>query len=497
MVIHKTVSPSPLQSIFQTETLPALAERALRMVNEETFRRERVWTPVPPTVREQVLEQLLPERGLDAERILQLFQELILPYEGGNRHPRFAAWIIPPPEPLGVIGELLTAVINLNAGVGDHIAPILERHVLDWLKEVLDLRPWTDYHGILTSGSTTASTTCLAAARYWAAEQQGWNIRDDGFQSSHAPLVVYASEQAHSSLQKALEELGFGSRYYRRITVNEGYQIDLAALRHAIAADRAAGLIPSIVIATTGTVNTGAIDPLGNLADLCEEEGLWLHIDGAYGAFGRFHPELADHYQGMERAHSLALDAHKMLCVPIECGVALVREGNFLHKNYSLVPEYLHASGIAWQSEYGLQLSRSFRALKLWMTMLHYGQSGLELLVKHQCALGSQMASRIQHDPDFALVAGGLSICCFRYQPAAQTPAFLDTLNRVLPDQVQERGRAFLSGTWLDRPVLRACFVHPLSTVQDIEAIIEEVRFCGMQVQRESACPSRLHQADA
>jgi len=301
---------------------------------------------------------------------------------------------------------------------------------------------------------------------------------------------VYASTEGHSCIQKAIELLGIGHAHLRRVAVTADWRMDLRALRQQIADDRAAGLMPACVAATAGTVNTGAIDPLSDIADLCEAENIWFHVDAAYGGPAAVLPELMELYRGIERADSLAFDPHKWMYVPVECGCALVRDSRAMRDAFSLVPPYLRdEAALPWFSEFGIQQSRGFRALKLWFALKQIGVDGYRQAIARDIGLARTLQQRLRELPDFELVAAGpLSVTCFRYLPRAFSgnAADGDRLNRRLLELVQSDGEVFLTGTELaGRFVLRACIVNFRTTEQDLEALIETVRMAGERVREQ------------
>jgi len=309
------------------------------------------------------------------------------------------------------------------------------------------------------------------------------NVRVYGLHDQPQPLVVYASTQAHSCIQKSIELLGLGSQYLRRIPVNDAYQIDVEALKTQIEQDRADGLRPVCVAASAGTVNTGAIDPLEQLADLCAAEGLWLHVDGAYGGVGILDPDVSALYKGIERADSIAIDPHKWLYMPIECGCALVKDAEAMRAAFSLLPDYLRNDReLPWFSEYGIQQTRGFKALKLWLVMQQVGVEGLRHLIRGNNQLAALLAHKINQHPDFELVSGGsLSIVCFRYAPSNHSD--VDGLNAQLPTHLQRDGRVFITGTRLkDRPVLRMCIVNFRTTEADLDLALQVIREVGAAI---------------
>ena len=454
--------------------------------------RERpVFRPMHPTERRALVEDSLGDGGLDPEAIVERFRTTVLPHAMGNGHPRFFGWVNSPPAPLGVLADFLAAAMNPSCAGGDHAAIYVERAAARWLMELIGF-PTDGSMGLLTTGGSVASLIGLAAARHRAAVEDGWNVRAEGLQRGRRPLVLYATEQGHSCLQKAAELLGLGAEAVHRVAVDGQFRMDVLALRAAIAADRAAGQRPFCVAASAGSAGVGAIDPLSELADLCAAERLWLHVDGAYGgmaaAVGR------DTARGIGRADSVALDPHKWLSVPVECGAVLVRDGALLREAFSLVPPYLRTEpdrgfgGLPWFSEYGVQQTRGFRALKLWMTLQHLGRDGIRDLIGRHLALAETLATQIDRAPDLERLAPvGLSIVCFRYAPAhlRGDESRLDALNQRVMEDVQASGAAFLTQTTLHgRFALRACILHYATTEADLTALVDAVRDSGARLAR-------------
>jgi glutamate/tyrosine decarboxylase-like PLP-dependent enzyme len=341
--------------------------------------------------------------------------------------------------------------------------------------------------GLLVSGSSAAAIVGLAAARHRAVARRGGDVRRDGVHGSR--LVLYVSEEGHSCLRKAAELLGLGASAVHVVAVDEVFKLDVRALAAAVRADREAGRVPFCVAASGGTVGTGAIDPLAAVADVCEREALWLHVDGAYGAFAAADPSLAGPFAGLGRADSLALDPHKWLSVPVDCGAVLVRDGGLLRDTFSLVPPYLRTEegkgigGLPWFSEYGTEQTRAFRALALWMVLQQLGRAGLGRHVRRHVALARRLAAAVDAAPDLERLAPvELSIVCFRYRPPAlpDDPARLDALNKRVMEQLQTDGRAFLTGTVVrGRFALRACILHYQTSEEDLDALIQAVRETG------------------
>ncbi len=436
--------------------------------------------PLTETQRQQLLHQPLPQQPGPPESLIERFAQDILPYPMGNNSPRFFAWVNSPAAPLGILAEMMAAGLNPSVAGGDHAATYVEHAVLNWLKQIMGFP--ADAGGILVSGGSVANLTGLAVMR--AVKAVG-NVREGGLPDEPAPMVIYASEQGHSSLQKAVELLGFGSRYLRHIPVDEDYRMDTAALRQAIAEDRTAGLRPVAVAASAGTVNTGAIDPLDEIADICQSEDLWFHVDGAYGAVGILAQQTAGLYSGIERADSLALDPHKWMYVPIECGCTLVRDAQAMRDAFSLVPTYLRDDRVLpWFAEFGIQQTRNFRALKLWMTMQQIGIQGYSDLLSRDIALARFLQERIRQRDDFELFAAGpLSITCFRYHPPEADPARLNDINQKLLERVQQEGQVYLTSTTLrEQTVLRACIVNFRTAEADLEFLLDTLAAAGQKV---------------
>jgi aromatic-L-amino-acid/L-tryptophan decarboxylase len=453
-----------------------------------------VFAPMSPGERKTLLEAALPESGADATELLEQCRTQVLTHPMGNGHPRFFGWVNSPPAPLGVLGDFIAAAANPSCAGGDHAAIYLERCATRWLMELVGF-PTEGSFGLLVSGGSMATLTALAAARHRAATARGWDLRAEGLQGSDRPrLVLYTSAEGHSCVRKSVELLGLGGEAVRVLPTDAAFRMDLNALAGAVARDRAAGLAPFCVSATAGTVGTGAFDPLDALADFCGTQQLWLHVDGAYGAIAAAVPEVAERCRGLARADSLALDPHKWLSVPVECGAVLLRDGQGLRDTFSFVPPYLRTEegkgfgGLPWFSEYGFQQTRGFRALKLWLVLRQLGRDGVQRHLAGHLALARTLADRVDAAPDLERLAPvELSIVCFRYVPpgASADAAALDALNKRIMETVQAEGHAFLTNTTLaGRFALRACVLHYGTTEADIDALVTAVREVGARLRR-------------
>jgi aromatic-L-amino-acid/L-tryptophan decarboxylase len=432
-----------------------------------------------------LFDEPVPEEGQPLEAILEFVRAHVLPRPMGNSHPRFFGFINATADPVGTIADYLASAMNPNCWGGDHAAVHVEHRVIRWLAELLGLPAASE--GILASGGSMANFICLATAR--RAMTPG-NVREDGLGGEGAPrLVVYASDQVHSCVDKAVDLLGLGTRQLHKLPVDESFRLRPALVREAIAADRRAGLRPAIVVGTAGTVNTGAIDPLEELADLCAREGLWFHVDGAYGALAVTSPKLKPLFAGLERAQSVAADPHKWLYVPYEAGAALVREPGRMADAFRKFPEYLASDpespfpGPAWFAERGPELSRGFKALKVWMGLKRHGRRGYAASIERDVALARFLSAEVDRRPDFERLADPvLSIANFRFRPRAAELAddALDTLNRRIVNRLVGEGSFFLAPTILrGRASLRVSITNFRTTEDDLTFLLDEAARVG------------------
>jgi glutamate/tyrosine decarboxylase-like PLP-dependent enzyme len=444
-----------------------------------------VWRPTDEAARARLLDRPLPERGTPLAELVREFETDVLPWPMGNAHPRFFGWVNAAPAPAGVLGELAAAGMNPSSAGGDHADVHLERTVVRWIAELVGF-PHLPGGGLLTSGASMATIVALGAARRRATERAGHDVRADGL-SGLPPLIGYVTGETHSCVLKAAELLGLGSRNLRRLPGAPDGRMDPEALRAAITADRAAGLLPCFAAASAGTVNTGAVDPLDAIADVCAASGVWLHVDGAYGAFGALDPGLTARYRGLERADSLALDPHKWLGVPVDCGCLLVRDPDGLRGTFSLVPPYLRdeeGDGLGWFSEYGIEQTRPFRSLKVWATLAHAGREGVVRAVSRCTELARRLGELVEDDPQLELLAPvETSVAAFRYRPEGVPEKALQQVNQALPQRVQRRGRTFVTGTVIGGvEASRACLLNAETTEEDLTVLLAEVREAGREL---------------
>ncbi|PHQ84938.1 MAG: amino acid decarboxylase [Thalassobium sp.] len=457
------------------------ASRALahKIVDEavdhlDKVRERPVWRPMPDEVRAR-FQSGLPQDSAPLDQVYNEYRETVGAYPMGNVHPRFWGWYMGASNFTGALGDFLAAVEGSNLGGGNTGAAQVEQQVVDWLKEIAGF-PETS-SGTLTSGGSMANLVAHTVIRNLAA---GYDVRKEGIAALKRPLRFYASDQVHSCHQKALETLGLGSRALVEVQSDDSQRMRLDALGAAIAQDRANGLQPACVIGTAGTTNTGAIDDLTAIADLCEREGLWFHVDGCIGGVLRLAPDHAHLVAGIERAGSVAIDPHKWLHAPFEAGAVLIKdpEAHFstfeMHGAYLQLQERGMIAG-KFLADYGLELSRGFRALKIWMAFKEQGSAKFGRLIAQDIALARYMAGQIEAHPLLELIAPvDLNIVCFRFMETEEEAAKI--LNTEIMLRIQERGLAVPSDTTVQgKHGLRCAFNNHRTQREDIDGFLSDV----------------------
>ena len=449
-----------------------------------------VFRPLPAEIGDAWVSSPLPEQREPADAILDRFADSIAPYPFGNGHPRFYGWVNSPPARIAIMAEALAGAMNPSVAGGNHAAVWIERQVLEWFKQLIGFP--TDAMGLLVSGGSAAAVTALAAARHEACARHNWDVRKDGIQKTAAPgatqrLLVYKGAEGHGCNQKAIELLGIGSANIRLVPSDATLRVRPDALDAMLRDDRAAGHIPVAVIASAGTVNTGVIDPLVEIADICAGREVWLHVDAAYGGAAIMTTEYAAPLAALSRADSIALDPHKWMYVPVDAGLVLVKREAAMRNAFSLVPPYLRTDGNlrgvqgpTWFSEYGPEQTRPFRALKVWAAFRYFGRDGYRRLLDHDIELARHLADRVRTTPGYELWEPvSLSIVCFRATPTELPDGIRDrdALNREILERVQLGGEGFLSGTTVNGSFwLRACIVNPCASTADIDVVFDAVQ---------------------
>jgi aromatic-L-amino-acid/L-tryptophan decarboxylase len=421
----------------------------------------------------------MPEGGTDAGELLRHTARMLFDNSTFNAHPRFLGYITSSPSPIGVLGDLLAAAVNANCG-GWTLSPLaseIEAQTVRWIADLIHYPQ--DCGGLLVSGGNVANFTCLLAARAAAAR---WPVRERGLAAESAPrLAVYASAETHTWIQKAADVFGLGTDLIRWIPVDATLRMDTAQLEAAIRRDLDSGVQPLLVVGTAGSVSTGAVDPLHRIADICEQHGIWFHIDGAYGGFAAVVPNAAPDLAALGRADSVAIDPHKWLYSPLEAGCALVRDPDALTAAFSYHPTYYHFGVEAVNYvNYGLQNSRGFRALKVWLALRQAGRTGYARLIADDIALALRLHRAVTAHPALEALTCELSIVTFRFVPPdlrgqlgePATERYLDLLNTELLDCLQKGGDVFVSNAVVaGRYALRACIVNFNTTSADVDDI--------------------------
>lgn len=465
------------------ETIRALGHRMVDDMMDmlQNVRREPVWRPLPE-VHHARFDEDLPYRPKDPVAVYQEFKSHILPYPTGNAHPRFWGWVMGGGTPVGALAEMLAAAMNANVCMGEHAAMQVEGQVVKWCKQLLDYPETAS--GLLTSGASMANLTALYTALY---HESGGRARTQGLQQKSRPMVLYCSTESHGCIQRAAEIMGLGAAAVRKIPIDHQYRMRTDLLEQTIRTDLAGGFFPFCIVGNAGTVNTGAIDPLDELLAISRRHDLWFHIDGAFGALAKKTPEYEQALRAIEAADSVAFDLHKWMHIPYEAGCVLVRNAEAHRLAFEQAPHYLlrHERGISAGEHsfgnYGPELSRGFKALKVWMSMKTYGVFAYLALIRQNIAQARYLANRIQQHPELELLApAGLNIVCFRYARPGHTEKELRALNREILMRLQEEGIATISATLLDgRYALRAAICNHRTRMEDLDTLVEAVTRLG------------------
>ena len=423
-------------------------------------------------------EQTLPPAGAGAARLVSEATGLLFDHALFNAHPRFFGYITASPAPIGMFGDFLASALNQNVGAS-RLAPLateVEGQAVRWIAELIGYP--SSCGGLLVSGGNMANFVCVVAAR---AAKAPWDVRKEGLSRDGRQLLVYASTETHTWIQKAADLFGLGTDAIRWIATDDEQRMDSTVLRRQIEDDRRLGHQPFLVVGTAGSVSTGVVDPLSEIASICREYELWFHVDGAYGALAALAPGSPDSLRALAEADSVAVDPHKWLYAPLEAGCVLVRDAEKLRNAFSYHPAYYHFDDqVVNYFDYGPQNSRGFRALKVWLALRQVGRAGYLRMIADDILLARHLHRLVAQHPEFEAATQNLSITTFRYVPPDLRPLlksgkveeYLNQLNQNLLTAVEKSGEAFLSNALVGgRYLLRACIVNFHTSLGDIEAL--------------------------
>jgi aromatic-L-amino-acid decarboxylase len=476
------------------EDWSAFREFAHRVVDDtlehvRTIRDTKAWKTMPGSVRHTIMDEPVPRSGVGEEAAYRDFVELVRPYPSGNLHPRSWGWVRGNGTPLGSIADYLASSLNPNVGGFDQAPVLVERKVVDWFAELMGFPAGSG--GILESGGTMANILGLNVARNMNA---GFNVRAEGLRGDHPRLLVYGSSETHGWLKKGCELMGHGASAWRRVPVDAEFRIDVGQLQAMLAADRAAGHRPFCVVGNAGTVNTGATDDLVALADLCEREQVWFHVDGAFGAMVALCPRHAHIVRGMERADSLAFDLHKWGYLPFDIACTLVRRDEDLLATFSVQAAYLEVETRGatanlgfYHADRGVELSRNFKALKAWMSLRASGVDTWAGHIDRNMEQMRRLAGLIDAHPSLELLAPvPLNVVNFRWTRPGVPGDVLDGMNREILMRLQERGIALPSATTLPRGyAIRCANTNHRTTDEDFDVLVAAVVALGEELWNE------------
>ncbi len=440
-----------------------------------------VWTPMPNEVK-RALAEPPPMEPQGTEKVCEDMIKLVLPYATGNTHPRFFGWVHGAGTPGAIIAETVAAAMNSNLGGRDHGAIYVERQVVDWCRKLFGFPETAS--GLVVSGTSIATMIALTTARYHKVD---YDVRRRGVQPSEGKLVGYASSEAHSCMARTFDLMGLGMDALRSVPVDDAYRMDIDALREAIADDIAVGKTPFCVMGSAATVNTGSIDDLAAIAEVCQEHELWFHVDGAFGAIPALSDALRPRLKGIELADSIAFDFHKWMHVQYDAGFVLIRREDLHREAFTLRREYLTAAprglaaGNPWFCEYGPELSRGFRALKIWFALKEHGIKNIARKVEDNCRQAAYLAELVEASSDLELSAPvALNIVCFRYTSPSKTTNELNNINAEIVMDLQENGIAAPSTTKLgDILAIRVNITNHRTRTSDLDILINAIVEAG------------------
>lgn len=442
-----------------------------------------------PSEVASLFDEEIPEEGLDIESLLEKVRDDVVGASTMNIGPHFYGYITGGGNQVAILAEMISASLNQN-NLKWHASPVsteLEKRVIRWISQLIGYPDLA--MGAILDGGSTANFNCLAVARKNKTPE---SLSHDGMYGMK-PMTVYISEEGHSSIDKAVDMLGIGKKYLRKIKTNDRFQIDTDELEKQIEKDKYNGLHPICVIGIAGTTNTGSIDDLKQLAEIAGKYDLWYHVDAAYGGPAAAVPSKKDFFDGIELADSVVVDPHKWLYIPFEAACFIVKDPEKLRKTFSTIPDYLRSNnsdnGRTDMLEYQLPLTKSFKSLKVWMTLKAFGAKRLRQTMQDDIDNANYLAELIETSSDFELLAPvPLSIVCFRYVPEGFGEQDIDGINRKLIPAIERDGRIFLTGTKInEKTALRTCFINPRTTRKDVAWILDVIRDLGQRYFNEKA----------
>jgi aromatic-L-amino-acid decarboxylase len=481
-------APGPSETL-DPSNWDEIRAQAHRMLDEAidhiaNIRKQPVWRPIPDEVRARFRSQI-PREASELAAIYREYSDFIAPYATGNVHPGFMGWVHGGGNVVGMLAEMLAAGLNANLGGRDHVPIEVERQITEWTQTMLGFPATAS--GVFVTGTSMANLMAVWVARTAAL---GPSARQQGVGGEGALLTAYTSKAAHGCVSRAMDLAGFGTDALRSMPVDRSHRVDVEAMRAQIKRDREIGLRPFLVVGSAGTVDIGAIDDLVALSELCREEQLWFHVDGAYGALGVLSPALAPRLAGLENADSVALDFHKWGQVPYDAGFLLVRDSARHLEAFAAPAVYLRretrglAAGSPWPCDLGPDLSRGFRALKTWFTLKAFGTDKLGAMIERTCVLARYLQAKVSAEPRLELLAPAqLNIVCFRYRADDA-----DRVNAEIVADIQESGIAAPSTTTLDgKLAIRAAIVNHRTDTIDLDALVAAVLEFGARRTRNAS----------
>jgi glutamate/tyrosine decarboxylase-like PLP-dependent enzyme len=416
----------------------------------------------------------LPEKGMDPGKLITESADLLIRHSLYNGHPRFWGYITSSPAPLGILGDFLSSAVNSNVGAWalSPMASEIEAQTIRWIGSLIG---YPSGGGLIVSGGNVANYIGFIAA---IRAKAGINVRDKGISQANKSLKVYCSQETHTWIQKAADLFGLGTESIRWIKTDENQKLDIMALKSAIDEDIRKGEFPFLVVGTAGSVSTGVIDPLDQIALICKEYDLWFHIDGAYGGFAATVPELKNDFQGLDQADSIAIDPHKWLYAPLEAGCTLVKDPSHLTDAFSYHPPYYNFEQSAVNYvDYGIQNSRGFKALKVWLILQQMGRYGYQQLIREDILLAKYAYDLFNGSDVIETFTNHLSITTFRFVPeslwdkktAPETRNYLNELNQKILNEVENSGKFYVSNALInDNFLMRMCIVNFRTKIEDI-----------------------------